>query len=131
MNDTTPHATPTPGKYRLVVGNVIDVPVKGVLKDGSRHLTFNFSVQARRLSLEELRDIATGRADGLLRDFLLDNIHDWRGQRLVLDEAGQHAAFSREALDCLLDLAGMEQSVYVAYMQALQIGETDAGRRGN
>lgn len=117
--------------FKLVIGDVLDVPVKGSLKDGSATVAFSFTLQMKRLALEQYRAAIDPDNGVLVRDFLVENVQGWRGQRLVLDEQEQPAEFSPEAFDCLLTLVGMEQTCFGAYMQALQVSDTAAGRRGN
>lgn len=118
-------------KYTLTVGDVIDVPVRGSVKDGARTVDFNFTLQMKRLSSKDAREALDPDAGIAMRDVLTANVIGWRGQRLVQDEAGEPATFDAEALDCLLTLAGMEFVCFTAYLKAIQTGETAAGRRGN
>lgn len=117
--------------YKLVISDQFDVPVKGALKDGSGSVPFSFSLQMRRLGLDEYRDMLQPQSDVLIRDFLRENVRGWRGQRLVLDESDAPASYSLEAFDCLLSVVGLEQACFQAYLAALQVGNTPAGRAGN
>ncbi len=117
--------------FKLTIGDVIDVPVKGSVKDGSGAVTFNFTLQARRLPLAEYREVLKPESEVLVRDFLVDNVRGWRGQRLVVDDSDAPASYSPEAFGCLIGIVGMEQTCFQAYLKALQVSETPAGRAGN
>jgi len=130
---------------KLKIGAFIDAPVRLIVKDGSRDVPFNFTLVLRRLSQDE----ALGMVDRLqkmaveggtamdaarnARDLLADLIHDWRDQRLVLDDDDKPAAYSPEALDVMLQLAGAGTYLLQAVMRAVQMGvrEDDKDRRGN
>lgn len=117
--------------FKLVIGDRLDVKVKGEIADGPRKVPFKFTLQMQRLSVEEYRKVLAPESDVLVRDFLLDNAIDWRDQQLVLDDDDRPAPYSREAFGCLLGLVGMEQWCFQAYISALQIVDKAAGRLGN
>lgn len=117
--------------FKLVIGTQLDAVVKGDIPDGSGKVPFRFALQMRRLGVEEYRKALAPESDVLVRDFLLDNALGWRDQRLVVDEDGAPAAYSREAFECLLGLVGMEQACFQAYIGALQIVDKAQGRAGN
>ena len=101
--------------YTLAIDNVVEVPVKFSLKAGRVNKPFNVTLTARRLSKQEQDDMS---AELSIKDFLLDNVTDWSGQRLVLDAAtGEPAAFSRAAFDTLLDVSGVLQICWHAYLR--------------
>jgi hypothetical protein len=130
---------------KLKIGAYIDAPVRLIVKDGSRDVPFNFTLVLRHLSQDE----ALGMVDRLqkmameggtamdaarnARDLLADLIHDWRDQRLVLDDDDKPASYSPEALDVMLQLAGAGTYLLQAVMRAVQQGvrEDDKDRRGN
>ena len=117
--------------FKLTIGDVIEFPVKGSVKDGAGTVAFSFTLSARRLHTAAFREAFGPESQVLSRDFLLANVTDWRGQRLVLDDDGNPAAFSTEALDCLLGVVGMETLCVNAYRDALVASHTPAGRAGN
>lgn len=118
--------------FKLSVSDVIDVPVKGTLTNASKRETFSFTLQAKRMTQAEYREVFGDGATALTRDVLQERIVGWRDQRLVLDDdSGQPASFSAEALDCLLTVTGMEFTVAAAYVKALVAADSLAGRAGN
>lgn len=117
--------------FKLNIGDVIEFSVKGSVNDGARSIPFNFALQGRRLQTAEYRDVLKPDSDVLIREFLAENLTGWRGQRLVLDDADAPAAYSAEALACLLGVVGMEQTLFQGYLKALHVSETPAGRAGN
>ena len=101
--------------FTLAIENVVEVPVKFTLKVGKVNKPFNATLTARRLSKEESDNMA---ADQSIKDFLLDNVTDWREQRLVLDGVtGEPAPFSREAFDAFLSVSGVLGICWNAYMR--------------
>lgn len=117
--------------FKLVIGDRLDVTVKGEVVDGAGKLPFRFVLQMRRLGVEEYRKVLAPDSEVLVRDFILDNTEGWRDQRLVLGEDGKPAEYSREALACLLGVVGMESLCLNAYVSALQVADKPAGRVGN
>jgi hypothetical protein len=100
--------------YTLAIDNVVEVPVKFTLKAGKVNKPFSATLIATRLSKEE----SEAQADGTsIKDFLLDNITGWEGQRLVLDGEGSPAKFSREALDAFLSVSGVLMVCWQAYLK--------------
>ena len=117
--------------YKLTISDVIQFPVKGSVKDGALDVSFNFTLTGQRLNTAAFRDAFGPESKVLARDFLLVNVTDWRNQRLVLGDDGQPAAFSPDALECLLGVVGMEALCVNAYRDALVASNTPAGRAGN
>lgn len=119
-------------KYRLVIGDVISVPVKGTLQvDGGAELCFDFKLQMRRLPRQEFEGVIEPGSGHPVDSFVLSNTVGWSGQQIVLDEQGEPAAYSAEALDCMLTIVGMPQRIFQDYMQAMAISNTEAGRAKN
>lgn len=102
--------------FRLVVADIVDVPLTITLNDAGRSASFAFHLQARRLSQDRLRELVESDVNTV--DFLLDHVTGWRGQRLVVDDDDTPAEFSREALACMLDLVGVAQLMLSAYLEA-------------
>lgn len=105
--------------YTLAVANVVELPVKFSVNDGGKTTPFAFHIRANRMAQDEIRRLL--KDEFPLRDLLLDQIVGWRGQRLVLDESGEPAAFSREALDCMMSLVGMEGVLAEAYLRGMGV----------
>lgn len=130
---------------KLKIGAFIDAPVHLIVKDGARDVPFKFVLILRRLSqdealglvdrLQKMASEGSTAADAAraTRDLLADLIHDWRDQRLVLDDDDKPAVYSTEALDVMLQLAGAGTFLLQAVMRAVQQGvrEEDKDRRGN
>lgn len=130
---------------KLKVGSFIDAPVRLVVRDGSRDVSFAFTLVLRRLSqdealrmverLQQMAETGSTAADAAraTRELLVDLVHDWRDQRLVLDDEDRPAPYSSEALDVMLGLAGSGTLLLNAVMRAVQQGvrEEDRDRRGN
>lgn len=100
-------------KFKIAIGNTVLVPVKFTLKDGSVNKLFTFSLTAIRKTPEEIDE----QPELTIKDFLLENVTDWSGQRLVLQDNDEPAPFSRDALDYLLKQPGLLGIVWTAYQR--------------
>ena len=120
--------------YKLAIGNVFEFRVQAAIKDGRTEHKLDVHFTADRLTAQEGADLLGGRGDAAeatINDFLLEHISGWRGQKLVLEEDGQPAEFSRDALDVMLSVAGLGMAIYMAYLKALAAADTSEGRRKN
>lgn len=99
--------------FKISIGNIVQVPVKFTLRDGSVDKLFGFSLTAQRRTPEEIE----AQPELSVKDFMLDNVTDWSGQRLVLTENNEPAAFSRDAFDFMLKQPGVLGSVWTAYQK--------------
>jgi len=119
--------------FKLTVADVLEFQVKGSVRSADALVPFSFHMQADRIDAAEYRNVFADGSEIITRDFLQEHVKGWRGQRLVVDDAtGQPADYSPDALDALLvGVVGMEATVLAAYVQALQIGDTAAGRAKN
>jgi hypothetical protein len=98
-------------QFKLAVGNVIQVPIKFTLKDGAVNKLFSFTLTANRKTPEELEE----QPEISVLDYLYENVTDWTGQRLILQDNNEPAAFSREAFEYFLKLPDVLQMVWAAY----------------
>lgn len=116
--------------YKLNIANVVDVAVKFRLQDGGVSKTHSFTLIGSRMSQKEVRAVAEDQ-DTSVKEFLLERITGWRGQRLVVDDSNNEPVpFSPEAFECLLTLPGMEMVAYRAYLNANVLADTAEGRAG-
>ena len=97
--------------FKIAVDNIVQVPVKFTLKDGSVNKLFTFTLTATRRTQDQIEE----QPDLTVKDFLMDNVSDWSGQRLVLGDNGEPAAFSRDALEFMLKQPGLLGIVWAAY----------------
>lgn len=116
--------------YKLTISDVIELPVKFTLNDAGKTVAHSFTLSARRMDQQLLRDTLQD-SSKLTRDVLQEHVTGWRGQRLVVDDNDAPADFSHEAFACLLSLAGMEAVVLNAYLGALALADTSAGKAKN
>lgn len=101
--------------FKLVVSDTITVPVAGRLPDAAGNFVpFGFSLTARRLPADKMREVITNE-ELLTTDFLRSVVQGWSG---VMDEAGSPLEFSPGALDALLNIVGMSNLLYAAYIDA-------------
>lgn len=97
--------------FKVAVGDVVQVNVKFTLRDGATDKQFSFTLSANRKTQEEIQRTP----DLTIKDFLLENVTDWKGQRLVLLENNEPAPFSRAAFEFMLAQPGVISSVWMAY----------------
>ncbi len=122
------------GKFQLAIGDRFEYPVHLRVRDKSETKDFRFHLEARRMEAEEARQLISGEGDaeGLtIKEFLHQNITNWRGQRLVLDDQGAPADFSVEAFDALLSVSGAAGVIYQGYIVALAASNGAEGARKN
>ena len=99
--------------FKIAIANVVQVPVKFTLREGAVDKLFSFTLTASRKTQDEMED----QPEQTIREFLLENVSDWSGQRLVLREDNEPAAFSREAFEYLLKQHGLQAVVWNAYQR--------------
>ena len=99
--------------FKIAIGAVISVPVKFTLREGSVDKLFAFTLTANRKTQEEIEE----KPELSVKDFLLENVTDWVGQRLVLMENNEPAPFTREAFDFMLRQPGVLSVVWSAYQK--------------
>lgn len=124
----------TTGKYQLAIGDRFEYPVHLRVRDGGDTKDFRFHLEGRRMEAEEARQLISGEGDaaGLtVKEFLHQNITNWRGQRLVLEDDKTPAAFSTEAFDAMLSVSGAAGVIYQGYIVALAATNGAEGARKN
>ena len=100
--------------YAICIEDIVTVPVKFTMRERAVDKLFSFSLTAKRRTQEEIEE----QPELSVKDFLLDNITDWSGQRLVITDNKEPAAFSREALEYMLKQPGLLGIVWAAYTRA-------------
>ncbi len=98
---------------KIAVGNVVQVPVKFTLRDGSVDKLFSFSLTAQRRTPEEI----DAQPELSVKDFLLDNVTSWSGQRFVLLDNDEPAPFSRDNFEFMLKQPGVLGTVWLSYQR--------------
>lgn len=103
--------------FKLVVADVVEFPVRLTVTDGATPRQFSFTIQGKRTKTDQLDALV--RNDTMsVPEFLRERLTGWRGQTLVVDDAGQPAAFGPEALDIMLSLPGAANAVLATYFEA-------------
>lgn len=98
-------------KFKLAVENVVLIAIKLSLKEGSVNKLFSFTLTGNRKTPEEMEE----QPEQTIKDFLIENITDWSGQRLVLLESNEPAPFSPQAFEYMLKQAGVLDIVWQRY----------------
>jgi hypothetical protein len=100
----------------LAIQNSTEIAVKFTLKEGSVQKLFAFSFTATRLDQDEIQERLEDK-DRKVKSFMAEVITGWAGQRLVLEDNGQPADFSPEALEMLLNVMGVAVILFNAYLK--------------
>lgn len=101
---------------KLVIANIVKVPVKFSLNNNGKIVPFAFSVTATRLNQDEIK-AGVGDGETLISEFLTTIITGWDGQQLVVEEDGTPADFDSESLAMLLGTAGVSVAIFNAYLK--------------
>lgn len=109
--------------YKTVVDNKINTRVKGFYKDAAGvSRGFNFQLVQDRVDQDELKEVIADKSETTV-DFIKRVTHDWKDQRLVLDENDKVADFNAESLEALLSIAGMSNFCFQAYITQVLVTE--------
>lgn len=100
----------------LAISNTSEISVKFTLKEGSVNKLFAFSFTAIRLDQDEITERIEEK-NKKVKDFMAEVITGWSGQRMVLEDNGEPAAFSQEALAMMLNVMGVGSILFNAYMK--------------
>jgi hypothetical protein len=121
--------------YKLVISDTVKFQVKLSVNDAGVKKEFSLWLEGKRLDMDHLKADLDENGDMKVMDFhakvCRDNLTGWSDQRLVVGDDGQPAAFSAEALDCLLSLTGAVGVIHGAYMDAIVTSGGTAGRAKN
>lgn len=110
-------------KYKVVISNTIHTRVKGFYKDESGvSKPFTFELVQDRLDQTALDEVIGDKSENTA-EFIRRITHGWKGQRLVLTEDDQPAEFCAEALDALLNITGMANFCFQAYVGQVLVKE--------
>jgi hypothetical protein len=102
--------------YKLVIADIVGVPVKFTMNDAGKSKNFQFTVDCKRLTQDVIRD-RTKDGEVLIKDFLPEVMEGWRDQKLVIDDDGKPAEFNDESRDFMLNVAGLPLVIYTAYLK--------------
>ena len=100
--------------YAISIEDIVSVPVKFTMRERAVDKLFSFTLTAKRKTQEEIEE----QPELSVKDFLLDAVTDWSGQRLVITDNKEPAAFSREAFEYMLKQPGLLGIVWAAYTRA-------------
>jgi hypothetical protein len=101
---------------KLVISDTVQVPVTVFLSNKTgKAETYKFSLTCKRLEGEAL--LAEVNSDRNVTGFLAEITSGWSGQTLVVEDDDTPSAFSTDALNDLLGIAGMPKLCLAAYMK--------------
>lgn len=101
--------------FKLAIKDVVNVPIKLVFNDDGSTRRFEFKLVCNRMKADPLQ-VELKNDDKKTADFMQEVTVDWSGQRLVLDDAGEPAAFSQEAFAVMLSAPGVANLAFSAYL---------------
>jgi len=121
--------------FKLIISDTVKFPVKLSVNDAGVKKEFSFQLEGQRLDMDALKAQLDENGEMKLSDFhakvCRDHLTGWSDQRLVVDADGQPAAFSLEALECLMGLPGAVGVLHGAYMDAIVVASGTGGRAKN
>ncbi len=97
--------------FTFAVGDTVTVPVKFTMREHAVDKLFSFTLTGQRKTQDEIEE----QPELSVKDFLLENISDWSGQRLVILDNKEPAPFSKDAFEFMLKQPGMLGIVWAAY----------------
>lgn len=100
----------------LSISNTSDISVKFTLREGTVNKLFAFTFTAIRLDQDDISERMDDK-NKKVKEFMAEVITGWSGQRLVLEDNGEPAAFSQEALAMLLNVMGVAGILFAAYLK--------------
>jgi hypothetical protein len=108
--------------YKLVVADVVVVPMKFSLKDGGTSRRFDYTLQCRRITATEwhdgVRDDAGRLQDAKIKALMTELTIGWKGQTLVDDDTtGEPAEFCAEALEVMYQTPGVIDMAVENYLK--------------
>lgn len=109
-------------KYKIAIGNMIDVDVVGKLDDGGTQKNFKFKLKCERLSQDEMTKRIENK-DESIKDFIESVTSGWADQRLILNDDDTPADYSPDALGALMSIAGMPMFLYQSYLKSVAVKE--------
>lgn len=92
-------------------------PVTLEVPGDGRHEKFTFDVEFKRVGQTRINELVKGGTEGLISDRQTceELVVGWKG---VSDDNGD-LAFSQKALASVLDIAGVERAIVVAWIESL------------
>jgi hypothetical protein len=100
--------------FAISIEDTVTVPVKFTMRERAVDKLFSFSLTGQRKTQDEIEE----QPELSVKDFLLENISDWSGQRLVVLENKEPAPFSKDAFEFMLKQPGLLGIVWAAYTRA-------------
>lgn len=120
--------------FRLKIGKTIDAEVAFDLLEGDQYSSHKVALTLKRLDAEQFEQLMQrARARDISDDQLLAEMAVGSRQALVLDDNDQPAAYSPEAMTCLLGLIGLRrllaEKAIAAQLDAVRAAAAD--KQGN
>lgn len=116
-------------EYKLAISDTVEFKVAFTANDKGTQRPFSFNVSAARLTVTEYEQHRNA-DDNTVGQLLRTRLSGWSGQALVLDSAGQPAAYCVEALDVMIEVPGAARALYLGYLDACSTKEKEKNSRG-
>lgn len=99
--------------FKIIVSNTVKFKVRGTIKDESgADMPFDFTVTARRLDTDTIRDRLSDESESKVTDFLASVVEDWAG---VKDADDKPIPYSEEALRAACRVPGIALLMFQTY----------------
>jgi hypothetical protein len=105
--------------YTLAIEDTVEIQVKFTLRSKGVAKLFSPTLTMNRLNTEENEE----RSEQSIKDFMHENVIDWKDQRLVLDASNNPAEFSKEALAMFFSAPGVLIVCWNAYIKEVAAKE--------
>jgi hypothetical protein len=102
--------------YKLAISDTVSFKIKMSIVDNKATKVFVFGLTATRLSQDDITARFANK-DEKTKDFVAEVVTDWEGQTLVLDADGKPAEYSSDALDAMLNVPGVSNLIFAAYLK--------------
>jgi len=100
--------------FKLIVRDSVSVNVKGLIADESgKSDRFEFRLQCRRMGADALKTSIKTDVEKSVIEFMQDVVEGWSG---VVDDNGAVIEFSDDAARRLLDIPGVANIAFTAYL---------------
>ncbi len=100
--------------FAISIEDTVTIPVKFTMRERAVDKLFSFTLTGKRKAQAEIEE----NPEISVKDYLLENISDWSGQRLVITENKEPAPFSKDAFEFMLNQPNVLGIVWTAYIRA-------------
>ena len=107
---------------KLVIQNIVQIPVKFDIDDNGKLLPYEFSITCKRISSSECKERT--QAGFIYKDFVESLIMGWAGQTLVVEDDGTPAVYDAESLAMMFEVSGVAKTLAECYLNNMGARES-------